>query len=296
MKELSGICGALCTPFSEDGERLDEKAFRRHIDSMLEAGTHSLLVCGGTGEFAYLREEEKKGIAEIAARHINGKAGFLVQTSAINTKDAIEFAKHAAGTGADCILVLPPYFEGPNADGVFYHYEKISEAVSIPIMAYNIPVHSGFDIVPDFFKRLLEIENIKYIKDSTGDITRIQELLLVCGERAKVFNGADPIAYFSLVAGCAGCVWGAANVMPRQCFDLYELVKANRYEEAGLLWKSMFPANHFFWTHVYNAAIKAATNMCGREVGPCRRPTLPLTQLEIEDLKKALQPLRILSD
>lgn len=296
MIELKGICGALCTPLSEDGEMLDEKGLRNHIDSMLEFGTHNILVCGGTGEFAYLRGEEKIRIAEIAARHINGKAGFLVQTSAINTKDTIEYSKHAEGIGADCVLILPPYFEGPNSDGVYYHYEKISEAIKIPIMAYNIPIHSGFDIVPSFFKRLLDIENIKYIKDSTGDITRIQELLLVSGDRAKVFNGADPIAYYSLIAGCAGCVWGAVNVMPRECVKLYDLVTTAKYEEAKTLWMKMFPANLFFWGHIYNAAIKAATNLCGREVGPCRKPTLPLTDIEMKDLRNALQPLGLLSD
>ena len=198
MKELKGICGALCTPFSEGGEIVNEKGLKNHIDSMLEFGTHSILVCGGTGEFAYLRREEKIRIAEIAAKHINGRGGFLVQTSAINTKDAIEYSRHAEGIGADCVLILPPYFEGPNSDGVYYHYEKISEAIKIPIMVYNIPIHSGFDIVPSFFKRLLEIENIKYIKDSTGDIIRIQELLQVSGNRAKVFNEPIPSPFLAL--------------------------------------------------------------------------------------------------
>ncbi|UCG66776.1 MAG: dihydrodipicolinate synthase family protein, partial [Deltaproteobacteria bacterium] len=170
MKELKGICAALCTPFTEDGEKVDETALKDHIDSMLDAGIHIILVCGGTGEFAYLRLEERKRIAEVASKHIDGRAGFMVQTSAINTADAIEFAKHAEGVGADCLLILPPYFEGPDNEGVYYHYEKISEAIKIPIMVYNIPEHSGIDVTPNFFKRLMEIDNIHYIKDSTGDI------------------------------------------------------------------------------------------------------------------------------
>jgi 4-hydroxy-tetrahydrodipicolinate synthase len=134
MKKLRGICAALCTPFTEEGEKVDERALRNHIDSMLEAGVHIILVCGGTGEYAYLRPEEKRRIAEIASKHIDGRTHFMVQTSAINTADAIEFAKHAEGVGADCLLILPPYFEGPNSDGVYYHYEKISKAIKIPIM------------------------------------------------------------------------------------------------------------------------------------------------------------------
>ena len=290
MRELKGICAALCTPFTEDGEKVDETALKNHIDSMLEAGIHIILVCGGTGEFAYLRQDERKKITEIASKHINGRAGFMVQTSAINTRDAVEYARHAEGEGADCLLILPPYFEGPDNEGVYYHYEKISEAIHIPIMAYNIPVHSGIDITPDFFHRLREIDNVKYIKDSTGDIIRIQELLAT---GATVFNGGDPIAFFSLLAGCPGCVWGAPNAMPGEAVALYNYVTSGKLEEARELWTQMFPANLFFWTHVYNASVKAATNLSGRKVGPCRKPVQPLTDREMIELKKVLQLLPI---
>jgi 4-hydroxy-tetrahydrodipicolinate synthase len=293
MKELKGICVALCTPFTPDGEKLDENALRKHIDSMLEAKVHIILVCGGTGEFAYLRPDERRRIAEIASKHINGRAGFMVQTSAINTADAIEYAKHAEGVGADCLLILPPYFEGPNGEGVYYHYEKIAESIRVPIMVYNIPVHSGFDVTPSFFKRLMGIDKVRYIKDSTGDLIRIQELLSVVGDKARVFNGGDPIAFFGLLAGCTGCVWGAPNAMPKEAVDLYDSVASGRLVEARDLWKRMFPSNHFFWTHVYNASVKAATNLSGRKVGDCRKPVQPLTASEMAELRNALKPLGI---
>jgi 4-hydroxy-tetrahydrodipicolinate synthase len=288
LEELKGICAALCTPFTEDGETVNEPALKDHIDSMLEAGIHIILVCGGTGEFAYLRPEERKRIAEIASKHINGRAAFMVQTSAINTADAVDYARHAEGVGADCLLILPPYFEGPDSEGVYYHYEKIAEAIKIPIMVYNIPVHSGFDITPGFFMRLMEIDNIQYIKDSTGDLIRIQELVAT---GAKIFNGGDPIAFFSLLAGCPGCVWGAPNAMPKESVDLFNFVDSGKLVEATDLWERMFPSNHFFWTHVYNASVKAATNLSGRKVGPCRKPVQPLTDSEMIELKEALKPL-----
>ena len=182
MTKLNGICVPICTPFDESGERLDEGALRNHVDSMIEAGVHIVLVCGGTGEFAYLRADEKRRIAEIAGRHIDGRARFMVQTSAINTADAIEYAKHAEGLGADAVMVLPPYFEGPDRNGVRDHYERIARATRTPI---------------------------EYIKDSTADLVRIQQLLTTGG---TVFNGADPIAFAALLAGCPGCVWGAVMV------------------------------------------------------------------------------------
>ena len=290
MKELKGICCALCTPFSEDGAKVDEKALRDHIDSMIEAGIHIILVCGGTGEFAYLTPEERRRIAEIASKHIDGRADFMVQTSAISTADAIEWAKHAEGVGADCLLILPPYFEGPDADGVYDHYEAIAGAVSVQLMPYNIPVHSGFDITPSFFKRLMQIDTVRYIKDSTADIVRIQHLLAM---GAKVFNGGDPNAFYGLVAGCPGCVWGAPNAMPREAVELYDLVEGGNLVEARDLWRRMFPSNLFFWTHVYNASVKAATNLSGRPVGPCRKPVRPLTPEQMAELKERLKPLGI---
>ena len=205
MKQLKGICAALCTPFTDDGERIDETALRNHIDSMLEAGVHSILINGGTGEFACLRPEERRRLVELAAEHIDGRADFVAMASAVSTSETIEYARHAEGAGADCLLVLPPYFEGPDMEGVYDHYAEISNAVSTPIMVYNIPVHTGIDITAAFFRRLMEIRNIQYIKDSMADILRIQELLAV---GARVFNGGDPIAFFSLVAGCPAAYGG----------------------------------------------------------------------------------------
>lgn len=295
MQELKGICSALNTPFKKGGEKLDENALRKLIDSMVKAGVHIILVCGGTGEFAYLRPEERKRIAEIASEHIDGRVKLMVQTSAINTVDAIEYSKHAENVGAECLLVLPPYFEGPDDKGVIYHYEKISEAVEIPIMVYNIPVHSGFDITPNFFERLLDIDNVSYIKDSTSDLVRIQQLIACCDKKGKgkVFNGADPLVFHSLLEGCVGCVLGAANVMPVESVQIYELINEGKISEALTLWRKMLPANIFFWTHVYNSAVKAATNLSGIEVGPCRYPVQPLTDEEMRELKKCLEPLGI---
>jgi len=290
MKELSGLCVPVCTPFDASGERLDEDALRRHVDTLIEAGVHAILACGGTGEFAYLRADERRRIAEVVARQVDGRAALVVQTSAINTRDAIEFAKHAEGLGADALMILPPYFEGPDLEGVYYHYARIAEAVSTPIMVYNIPQHSGIDITPAFFRRLLEIDTVRYIKDSTADLVRIQQLLATGG---GVFNGGDPLAFAALVAGCPGCVWGAVNAMPKEAVRLHDLIAAGDLLAARDLWNDMLPAQLFFWTHVYNAAVKAAAELAGYALGPCRAPVQPLTEAERRELEAALAPLRI---
>ena len=288
MKTLKGMCVPICTPFVTGGEALDEAAFRAHIDWLLEHRVHAILACGGTGEFAYLRAAERRRIAEITVEQVGGRADVVVQTSAINTADAIEAARAAQAIGADAVMVLPPYFEAPGMNGVRWHYEQIARAVDLPIIVYNIPQHSNVDITPEVFAELLKIDNIRYIKDSTGSLVRIQQLVATGG---AVFNGADPIAFQGLLAGAVGTIWGGINVMPAEAVALYELVVEGRLTEANALWKKLLPAQLFFWTHDYNASVKAAANLMGRRLGECRKPQLPPTEDEIATLREALAPL-----
>ena len=190
-------------------------------------------------------------------------------------------------------MVLPPYFEGPDLEGVYYHFEAVNAAIDVPIMVYNIPQHSGIDITPDFFRRLLELSNVRYIKDSMGDLVRIQELVETGG---AVFNGGDPIAFQGLLAGCQGCVWGAVNAMPKEAVQLYELVSSGQLVEANEVWRRLLPAQLFFWaTPVYNPAVKAAANLQGFSVGIERKPQQPLASSELEKLKSALAVLNAAS-
>lgn len=288
MKDLSGVLAALCTPFDETGEALSEADLLSHIDAMIEAGVHGLVLCAGTGEFAFLRPEEKARIAEIGIRHVDGRIPVVVQSSAINTADAIENSKHAEGLGADALMILPPYFESPGTESVMAHYEQVSSAVSTPIVVYNIPQATGFEITAELFTRLLEFDNIEYVKDSKGDLVSMQELVATGG---KVLSGADPLAPFALMAGSVGWIWGGVNVMPRESVLLYELISAGKCTEGLELWSRMAPANIFFWSHSYNETVKTAARLRGHSVGSPRRPNRLLTGQDLTDLKAALAPL-----
>ncbi len=288
MSDLKGICVPICTPFDKSGDRVDEGALAAHVDTLLDARVHVILSCGGTGEFAYLTEPERRRIHELVGKQVRGKAGFIAQASAISTRDTIEKAKAAQDLGADALMVLPPYFEGPTMDGVMWHYEQVARAVKTPIVVYNIPQNTNRDITPPLFARLLQIDNIRYIKDSTGDLTRIQQLVATGG---KIFNGGDTLAFAALVAGCFGCIWGGGNAMPREAVQLYELVSAGKLSDAAALWQRILPTQIFYWTHDYNSSVKAATNLLGGNVGICRKPALPLGDADIAELKRALEAL-----
>ena len=288
MSDLKGICVPVCTPFDKSGDRVDEGALAAHVDALLDARVHAILSCGGTGEFAYLTEPERRRIHEVVGKQVRGKAGFIAHASAISTRDTIENAKAAQDLGADALMVLPPYFEGPTMDGVMWHYEQVARAVKTPIVVYNIPQNTNRDITPPLFARLLQIDNIRYIKDSTGDLTRIQQLVATGG---KIFNGGDTLAFAALVAGCVGCIWGGGNAMPREAVQLYELVTAGKLSDAAALWQRILPTQIFYWTHDYNSSVKAATNLLGGKVGICRKPALPLGDADIAELKRALGAL-----
>jgi 4-hydroxy-tetrahydrodipicolinate synthase len=289
MSELKGICVPICTPFKDSGASVDVKGLEAHIDSMLEAKVHIIAVNGGTGEFPFLSEAEKRQIAEIAGKRINGRAKLIVQTSALRTEDAVANAKHAADAGADALLVLPPFFEGPGEDGVRWHYEQVSKAIKIPMMVYNIPQYSGFDITPAVYSRLQQIENVKYIKDSTSNMLRIEQL---AAQGAGVFNGCDYLNLYSLIAGAPGVFTGMGNAAAGELVGMYNDLQAGKLKEATDTWKKLRPLAMLLWTEPFNPVAKAASNLSGRQVGQCRAPVPPLSPAQMKQVEAAYASIR----
>jgi 4-hydroxy-tetrahydrodipicolinate synthase len=275
MSELKGVCVPACTPFDRTGDNVDEKALSAHIERLLEAGVHAVVSCGGTGEFAYLSEAERRQIHQLIATRVRGRSRFVAQSSAVSTRDTIENAKFAEGLGADAIMILPPYFEGPTMDGVMWHYETVARAIKTPIVVYNIPQNTNRDITPELFSRLLQIDNIQYIKDSTGDFTRIQQLIATGG---KVLNGGDTLAIPALVAGCPGLIWGGVNATARRRSASMTWSRKATLTQRRRYGSRCFPLQIFYWTHDYDSSVKAATNLLGGNVGSvasrhCRCPS-----------------------
>lgn len=292
--DLSGVNVAMCTPFDRSGERVDEGRLREHIDYLVEAGVHGIVLNAGTGEFAYLRDEESMRVTEIGAAHIAGRVNVITQTSAVGLSETIERSKQAVDLGAEALMVLPPWLESPFERGIVYHYEQLARAVDATIVLYQIPDASGVEITPDMYRRLVAIDNIRYVKDSTGDLARMQKLAGI-DSGGGVLGGADPVAPYAIMAGAVGWIWGAANVMPHECVRLYELLTTGKLAEALELWALMAPANLFFWENdveaEYLAAVKTATAMVGHDLGGSRRPQLPLTAKARVALQAALSTL-----
>lgn len=291
MKELRGIVVPFATPFSPD-EEIDTERAKALIDALIEAGVHGLIILGDTGEFFALTPEERLRFTEATFEHIGGRLPVVVQPSAVTTREAIMYAEHARRLGADALMVLPPYYRSSPQNEVYAHYEAVARATDLPIICYCLPQAGAEVMTPEFIARLTEIDNIRYVKDSTGILSRIREIRAACGDRISVFVGGDTIAYDGLAAGAVGSIWGAANFMPREAVRLFELVSERRdLVQARELWGRIFPICSFLENEGYAASVKAALSLVGLDMGQPRRPALPLAPERRAELARRLKRL-----
>ena len=288
MADLKGINLAMQTPMTASGD-IDYHRWEELIDLYLDAGVHGLVLGSGTGQHPYLTEEECNKLFELGARRIDGRCNVICQTSALNFDAVIRRSKHAEGIGADAIMILPPYLEGPaDDDGLFEFYADIDREVSVDVVGYNIPQATGISVSPSLYKRLNTLDHFNYIKDSAGDLTTHQVYLQAGG---KVLNGCDTTTVFALMAGATGAIWGGANYMPRESVHLYDLVAAGKHVEAMELWARMIPSLLYIWNGDYIPAVKSACRMRGFEGGGVRRPLRSLSAEADQELAAALSPL-----
>ncbi len=288
-RELRGILSALATPFTPGGAEIEESGLRELVDGSIEAGIHGLIPCGSTGEFFVLTRDERKRVAEIVMDQARGRVPVVPHTGSCSTAEAIDLSRHAESIGADGVMVVQPYYEAPSLDEIVGYYKDISDAIHIPIMVYNNPAGTGVNPGAEFMGRIArEVPNVKYIKDSSGDLSQVSELLYSYGKEVTILNGWDTITYSGLALGTKGSVWGAANVMPRQCAGLFNLVAAGELVEARTLWDKMWPVNQFLVTEGYAASVKAGANLIGFHVGDPRLPYRPLSPAKKEELRRLL--------
>ncbi|MCP4187988.1 MAG: dihydrodipicolinate synthase family protein [Gammaproteobacteria bacterium] len=288
MSDLIGINLAMQTPMFEDGS-IDYTRWQELIDLYIDSGVQGLVLGAGTGQHPYLTQIECNKLYEIGAKRVDGRCNLICQTSALNVDEVLERSRHAEGLGADALMILPPYLEGPEDDnGLYEFYRTVDAAVNTDIIGYNIPQTTGIGISVELFQRLNTLPNFNYIKDSAGDLATHQAYIQT---GYKVLNGADPTTVFAFMAGAAGAIWGAANYMPKECVRLYQLVSTGDFNGALDLWESMVPSLLYAWSGNYIAKVKSASRQRGFDGGAVRRPLTPLSADEEKTLAASLEPL-----
>ncbi len=293
MKKLRGTFVVMVTPFKEN-EDLDEKGLRENIDWYIKEGIHGVICNGSTSEFANLSKEERKKVIDITVDQAKGRVPVMSGTAAHSTRETIEMTAYAQKAGCDAVLLVPPYYGLPNQDEIYEYYKDVSKAVPIQIMVYNNPYTSGVDVKPGTVARIAEFENIPYIKESSADIRRIHEIIMLCGDKIDVWCGWEDLAYESLFMGCKGWVCPTSNIIPKMTADLFNLVQDKKYAEAEKLYYKMLPILIYLEAGQLGAKIKEAMNMIGRKGGKPRKPFLPLADAQKPELKKILKDLGVL--
>lgn len=229
---LQGSMVALVTPMHPDGT-VDYKRLADLIDWQIEQGTHCLVAVGTTGESATLSMQEHSDVIRYFVQHVKGRVPVIAGTGANNTIEAIKLTQDAADAGADCALLVAPYYNKPPQEGLYQHYQAIAKAVNIPQMLYNVPGRTVVDIAQDTVERLADIDNIVAIKDATGSVGRGEQLIKAVGDRMVVLSGDDGTALDLLKVGGKGNISVTANVAPKAMSETFAAGLRGDFETAS---------------------------------------------------------------
>ena len=273
-KIFRGSHTVLATPFTPGGRGIDTDALRRLVDWQIECGSHGLIPLGSTGEFLSVSDAERTQIVETVVDAADGRVPTLIGTADEWTDKAVRYSVEAQAIGADGLMIISPYYSSPTEDELFEHFRRISDAVSIPIMVYNNPNTANVDLRPEFVARLGTLENLRYIKESSGDISRVREIHRVSDNRVSVFAGYHP--FESLAAGAKGYVSVIGNFLPAESAAVCDLMDAGRHAEALRLYNRMIPLLNAIAGDKYVSATKRAMAAVGMPIGEPRPPRLAL--------------------
>lgn len=229
---LQGSMVALVTPMHPDG-KVDYKRLADLIDWQIEQGTHCLVAVGTTGESATLSMQEHSDVIRYFVKHVNGRVPVIAGTGANNTTEAIKLTQDAKEAGADCALLVAPYYNKPPQEGLYQHYKAIAEAVDMPQMLYNVPGRTVVDIAQETVERLADIDNIVAIKDATGSVGRGEQLIKAVGNRIVVLSGDDGTALDLMKVGAKGNISVTANVAPKAMSETFSAALRGDFDTAN---------------------------------------------------------------
>ena len=275
---FKGSYPALVTPFTANGQ-IDEKAFRDFIDWQIDEGSDGLVPVGTTGESPTLTHNEHKNIVRICIEQARGRVPVIAGAGSNNTAEAVDFAVSAQKQGAQAILVVTPYYNKPNQQGMKLHFSTIAEAIDIGVFIYNIPGRSIVDMSVDTMRELYENhDNIIGVKDATAKVERVSEQRLAMGSDFIQFSGEDASALGFNAHGGTGCISVTANVAPRLCAKMQKACNEGRYEEARELQDRLMPLHRALFIEPNPGGAKYALSVLGKIENVQRSPLVPVEQ------------------
>jgi 4-hydroxy-tetrahydrodipicolinate synthase len=281
-----GSVTALVTPFA--GGAVDFEQLRALIDWQIESGTHGLVPVGTTGESPTLSHEEHGAVITATIKAARGRVPVIAGAGSNNTREAVALAGHAERAGADGLLVVTPYYNKPNQEGLYQHFKAINDSVSIPILIYNIPPRSVIDMSVETMKRLSELKNIVGVKDATGNVGRISLQREAMGPDFIQFSGDDITALSCMAAGAHGCISVVSNIAPKLCADLQNAALAGDFKRALAIQDKLVPLQVATFLEAGVTGAKYGLSLLGKCSEEVRLPLVPATQATKDRIRAAM--------
>lgn len=283
---FSGSMVAIVTPFHNGA--IDEEKLRELIAFQIENGTSAIVPCGTTGESATLTHEEHSRVVSITIEAVQKKVPVIAGTGSNSTQEAIQLTQRAKKSGADAALLITPYYNKPTQEGLYLHYQAVAEAVDIPIILYNVPGRTSVNLLPQTVERLAQIENIVGIKEASGSLSQVTEIIQRCGDKIVVVSGDDALTLPVLAVGGAGVISVAANIIPDRMAELVNSFQQGNWSRARDL---NLDLNQLFQALFYETnpiPVKTALFLMGKIRKEFRLPLSDMSEWNLSRLKEVM--------
>lgn len=284
---FKGSIVALVTPFKKG--QVDEKALGDLIEFQISNGTQGIIPCGTTGESATLSHAEHNRVIEFTVEAARQRVPVIAGTGSNSTDEAVSLTRHARKAGATGALLIAPYYNKPTQEGLYQHFKKVAEQVEIPIVVYNIPSRTGVNIAPQTFARLAQTKSIVAIKESSGSLQQVSEIIHQTGDRFSLLSGDDALALPTLAVGGKGVVSVAANIIPSEMAGMIKTFDEGNLQGAQRFHYRMFGLFQALFLETNPIPVKTALSLMGKCSAELRLPLCPLSAEHLDRLTQAMK-------
>ena len=274
---FTGMATAIVTPMSSDGS-VDYEAMGRFIDFQIENGINALVVMGTTGENATLEPEEQKEVIAFTVKKTAGRVPVIAGTGTNNTAHVLENTKNACEVGVDGILVVTPYYNKATQAGLIKHFTMIADASEVPVILYNVPGRTGCALTPKTVAALAEHPNIVGLKEATGNMAQMVELMHLCGDKIDIYSGEDALTVPMMAMGGSGTISVLSNVLPAESVAMTDACKAGDFKTAAAMQCKFLPLINALFSQVNPIPVKAAAAALGFGDDALRLPLTPMEE------------------
>lgn len=284
---FKGAIVAIATPFKND--KVDEEAYRRLIEFQIENNTAAIVPCGTTGESATLSMAEHMRVISIAIEAVHKRVPVIAGAGGNNTQEAIELTKHAKQAGADATLQVTPYYNKPTQEGLYQHFKAIAKAVPLPQVVYNVPGRTSVNLLPETLARLIDVPEVVAVKEASGSLTQMAEIVRLVGDRITLLSGDDNLTLPVLALGGKGVISVIANIVPKDTAALVKHWEKGEIQKCQEVFYKLYPICQAMFFETNPIPVKTALEMMGLCSAEMRLPLTPMGTANREKLQKVLK-------